>query len=361
MFKIFLIFSTFFLTLLAMNCTRNTSNSLTQIPYQPTLVTLDELERVPKMPIPADNPMTAEGIALGRQLFFDPILSLDSTFSCASCHAPERAFTDSKALAIGIRIRKGRRSSPSLVNVGYYYKGLFWDGRANTLEEQTLHPIQDSLEMGNTLKQIEINLQQHPDYPVLFRKAFGIEHKKQITKGLIAKAIAQFERTLISKNAKFDQVRRDEAQFTEAEQRGFAIFFDTSEELPHSECGHCHVDPLFTTLEYHNNGIQTGDQLNFPDLGRGAITGNRFDNGKFKVPTLRNIALTAPYMHDGRFKNLEEVIKHYESGGHPAENVSPNVRPLHFTERDRADLIAFLNALTDTTITRYPKFLTSDK
>ena len=171
----------------------------------------------------------------------------------------------------------------------------------------------------------------------------------------------QFERTLISKNAKFDQVRRDEAQFTEAEQRGFAIFFDTSEELPHSECGHCHVDPLFTTLEYHNNGIQTGDQLNFPDLGRGAITGNRFDNGKFKVPTLRNIALTAPYMHDGRFKNLEEVIKHYESGGHPAENVSPNVRPLHFTERDRADLIAFLNALTDTTITRYPKFLTSDK
>lgn len=339
-------FSTFLLLFIT-NCSRNTSNSLTQIPYQPTPVTLDELERLPKMAIPADNPLTVEGVSLGRRLFFDPILSLDSTFSCASCHQPERAFSDGKALAIGVRIRKGKRSSPSLVNIGYHYKGLFWDGRVITLEAQSLHPIQDSLEMGNTLERVGASLQQHSDYPVLFRKAFGIDNKAQITKDLVAKALAQFERTLISKNTKFDQVRRGEAQYTEAEQRGFAIFFDTSEELPHSECGHCHVDPLFTTLEFQNNGIQKSNHLNFLDNGKGAITGNHFDNGKFKVPTLRNIALTAPYMHDGRFKTLEEVLKHYESGGHPAENVSPNVRKLNFTTQDRADLIAFLNTLTE--------------
>jgi len=331
------------------NCSRNSVNSLTQIPYQPTSITLVELERLPKMSIPPDNPMTAEGIELGRRLFFDPILSLDSTFSCATCHQPEWAFSDGKALAIGVRIRKGKRSSPSLVNIGYHYKGLFWDGRAMTLEEQTLHPIQDSLEIGNTLERMEDNLQQHPDYPILFRKAFGISTKTQITKALIAKAIAQFERTLISKNAKFDQVQRSEARYTAAEQRGYEIFFDTSEKLPHSECGHCHVDPLFTTLEFQNNGIQKGDNLIFLDNGKGDITGNRFDNGKFKVPTLRNIALTAPYMHDGRFRTLEEVLKHYESGGHPAENASPNVRKLNFIKQDRADLIAFLNTLTDTT------------
>jgi cytochrome c peroxidase len=328
----------------AINCVRN---PLLQIPYTPTPVTLDELERIPRMHIPAHNPLTTEGIALGKKLFFDPILSFDSTFSCSSCHQPERAFADSKAVAIGIRLRKGRRSSPSLLNIGYHYKGLFWDGRAVTLEEQSLHPIQDSVEMGSRLEQVEKKLQQHSDYPVLFRKAFGIIHKNHITKDLIAKALAQFQRTLISKNTKFDQVQRGTAQFTAAEQRGFALFFDTSDTLPHSECGHCHVDPLFTTLEFHNNGIQQATNLNFSDLGRGAVTNNRFDNGKFKVPTLRNIARTAPYMHDGRFRTLEQVLQHYESGGHPAENVSPNVRKLHFTERDRADLIAFLNTLTD--------------
>jgi cytochrome c peroxidase len=341
-----LLFSSF---IMLINCSRNATNSLSAIPYQPTPITLNESDRLPKMVIPPDNPMTAEGIALGRKLFFDPIFSRDSTFSCGSCHLPERAFSDSKAVAIGIRMRKGRRSSPSLVNVGYNYTGFFWDGRSMTLEDQTLHPVVDSVEMGNTWDRVEESLQQHPDYPVLFRKAFGIESKAQITKDLIAKAIAQFERTLISKNAKFDQVQRGEAQYTEAEQRGFAIFFDTSSVLPHSECAHCHADPLFTTLEYQNNGIQKGDNLNFRDLGRGAITGNRYDNGKFKIPTLRNIALTAPYMHDGRFRTLEQVLDHYASGGHPAENVSPNVRKLNFTERDKADLIAFLNTLTDTT------------
>lgn len=339
----------FSLLMILLNCSRNTPNPFTQIPYQPTPVTLKESDRAPKMIIPADNPLTAEGIALGQQLFFDPILSLDSTFSCASCHQPERAFTDGKSVALGIRMRRGKRSAPSLINVGYYYKGLFWDGRVITLEEQTLHPIKDSVEMGNTLDRVEARLQQHPDYPILFRKAFGIQDKSKITSGLVAKAIAQYERTLISNNSKFDQVQRGEAQFTDAERRGFTIFFDTSKVMAMAECSHCHMDPLFTTLAYENNGLQQADNLNFPDKGRGAVTGNRFDNGKFKVPSLRNIALTAPYMHDGRFRTLEEVIDHYNTGGHPAENVSPNVRPLHLKAQDKADLIAFLNTLTDTT------------
>ncbi len=336
----------FFIILL--NCTRNTSQSFTKIPYQPTPVTLRESDRVPKMMIPTDNPLTAEGIELGRQLFFDPILSIDSTFSCASCHLPERAFSDGKRVAIGIRMRRGRRNSPSLVNVGYYYKGLFWDGRVITLEAQSLHPVIDSVEMGHTWDRVEQILQQHPDYPVLFRKAFGVEYKKQITRELVGKALAQFQRTLISKNSKFDQVQRGEAEFTDAERRGFTIFFDTSMVMAQAECSHCHMDPLFTTLAYENNGVQVADGLNYPDQGRGAITGNRYDNGKFKVPSLVNIALTAPYMHDGRFRTLEQVIDHYNSGGHPGENVSPNVRPLNLTEQDKQDLIAFLHTLTDT-------------
>lgn len=349
-----LLFS-FFITLL--NCTRNTSNSFNKISYQPTPVTLQESERVPKMIIPADNPLTAEGIELGRQLFFDPILSIDSTFSCASCHLPERAFSDGKRVAIGIRMRRGRRNSPSLVNVGYYYKGLFWDGRVLTLEEQSLHPVVDSVEMGHTWERLEQILQKHPDYPVLFRKAFGIEHKKQITRDLVGKALAQFQRTLISKNSKFDQVQRGEAQFTDAERRGFTIFFDTSSVMAMAECSHCHMDPLFTTLAYENNGVQIAKGLDYPDPGRGAVTGNPFDNGKFKVPTLRNIALTAPYMHDGRFRTLEEVIEHYDSGGHPGENVSPTVRPLKLTAQDKADLITFLYTLTDTMSLKMNQFV----
>lgn len=337
--------------LVIVNCSRQGGAApLLQIPYQPTAVTLRELEGLPKMRIPADNPLTAEGIALGRQLFFDPILSLDSTFSCGSCHLPERAFSDGKAIAMGIRMRRGKRSAPVLINIGYHDTGLFWDGRSPTLEDQTLHPVIDSVEMGDTWRNVEAKLQAHQAYPMLFRKAFGIENKNQITKDLVAKAIAQFQRTIISQDSKFDRVRRGEAQFSAAEQSGFTIFFDTSAVLPHAECAHCHMDPLFTTLEYQNNGIQQAQGWDFPDQGRGAVSGNRFDNGKFKVPTLRNIALTAPYMHDGRFRTLEAVIDHYNAGGHFAENLNPNIRQLHLTEQDKADLIAFLKTLTDSTL-----------
>jgi cytochrome c peroxidase len=184
----------------------------------------------------------------------------------------------------------------------------------------------------------------------MFRQAFGIQKKTDIDSVLVSRALAQYERTLFSANAKFDQVMRKEAVFTPAEKRGWTIFFDASPNLPFSECNHCHIDPLFTNLAYENNGIQAVKHLeDFPDPGRGAITKNRNDLGKFVVPTLRNIALTAPYMHDGRFSTLEEVIDHYASGGHLADNLNPNVRVLKLREQDKKDLIAFLHTLTDTT------------
>lgn len=348
----------FTLILLALtNCAHQHESSLTHIPYQPTTVDPPVLSGVPAMQIPADNPLTEEGIALGRRLFYDPILSKDSTISCGTCHQQARGFTDGKALSNGFDNRASKRSAMSLANVGFHSQGLFWDGRVATLEAQAIHPVQDTLEMNLEWVIAEDRLRHHSEYPILFRKTFGIERKEQITKDLIIKVLAQFERTLISKDSKFDRFKRGEVELTAAEARGFTIFFDTSAVLPHSECAHCHIDPLFSTLEYLNNGIQEVQELDdFPDKGRGAVTSNRYENGAFKVPTLRNIAQIAPYMHDGRFKTLDEVLDHYISGGHFAENLNPNVRKLHFSERDKQDLIAFLNTLTDSVFLQNPAF-----
>lgn len=167
---------------------------------------------------------------------------------------------------------------------------------------------------------------------------------------MVSKALAQFERSLLSFNSKFDRASRGEVDFSISELRGWSIFFDANQAVPNSECNHCHIDPLFSNLKYENNGLQVPDaDGNYPDNGLGKVTGNKYDNGKFRVPTLRNIALTAPYMHDGRLATLEEVLEHYNSGGHYGENVSPNVRPLHLDEQDKKDLLAFLNTLTDST------------
>jgi cytochrome c peroxidase len=301
-----------------------------------------------KMTHPEDNQLTEEGVELGRHLFYDPMLSLDSTISCSSCHLQALAFTDGKAFSLGINGRKGKRSAPSLVNIGYHYKGLFWDSRSPSLEEQAIHPIEDSLEMGNSWPVVVKRLQEHPSYPKMFKAAFGIK-KEEISKDWVTRALSQFQRTIISADSKYDRVLDGTARFTEEEQRGMTIFFDASEELPFSECGHCHTDPLFTDLSFENNGIDSDDDPE-RDKGKGALSGQAFDDGQFKVPTLRNIALTAPYMHDGRFQSLEEVVDHYTSGGHPGPNVSPNVRPLTLSEKDKQALIAFLNTLTDSTL-----------
>ncbi len=331
---------------------------LTDIPYQPHSYALEEPEGFVRMEVPPENPLTIEGVELGRQLFYDPILSADSTVSCATCHLPALAFSDGRPVSIGVKGRPGRRNAPSLVNVGYYYKGLFWDGRAATLEEQALHPVRDEREMAASWPAVVERLRRHPRYPHLFRQAFGIRHASQIDSLLVARALAQFQRTLISADSRFDRVKRlGIEEFSPAEKRGWTIFFDASMDVPHAECGHCHIDPLFTTQEFVNNGVEpVGADGHYPDPGRREVTGNRWDEGKFRVPTLRNIALTAPYMHDGRFATLGEVVDHYTSGGHFSDNVDPNVRQLKMEKRDKADLIAFLHTLTDTGFVNNPAF-----
>lgn len=305
---------------------------------------------------PVDNPTTQAGLDLGKSLFYDPILSVDSTISCSSCHLPALAFTDGRRVSIGVNGRKGRRNSPTLTNIGYRYETLFWDGRANDLESQALHPVADPNEMGGDWPMLIHKLRRHTYYGPALRDAFGLGTIADINPDHVGKALAQFQRSLISNNSKYDRVKRGEAEFTPQEARGHAIFFDEADiasgpyaDTPVGECAHCHTAPHFTNQRFFNNGLdEVHDLTKFRDLGRGAITGSIYENGLFRAPSLRNIALTAPYMHDGRMETLEAVIEHYNNGGHYAENRSANVRPLGFSEVDKADLLAFLQTLTDT-------------
>ncbi len=334
------------------------SDDLTRIPYNPIVYNVEMPADYPRLEQPQDNPMTVDGIRLGRKLFYDPILSVDSTISCGSCHSPSLSFTDGLSRSEGVN-GTTPRGSMSLVNVGLHYHGLFWDGRASTLEEQALMPVEDPIEMAETWDRVEQKLRKHPDYPADFRKAFGIEAIPMIDRFLAAKAIAQFERSLISGgNTRYDRFIRGEIFLEENEQNGYLMFFDLNPNLvPDAECGHCHNAPLFASDGYFNNGLQESpDLLGFSDTGFGSISGLQSDNGKFKAPTLRNLVFTAPYMHDGRFTTLSEVIDHYSSGGKTSPTKSEFLYPLHFTESQKADLLAFLLTLTDSTTLTNPEF-----
>lgn len=335
---------------------------LSDIPYDPVAYNLVVPQGYPQMEIPSDNPLTVDGVELGRHLFYDPILSADSTMSCASCHAPSGSFTDQLAVSVGIDGIAGRRSSMSLLNIGYVYEGLFWDGRSSTLEEQALLPVEDPIEMHNQWPNVVDKFKEHENYPTMFRKAFGIESRSEITKELAAKAIAQFERTLVSSGqSKYEQVRNVPGIFfTPEEQEGFELFI--FEENEHPGCTHCHktFNQMFTDHRFLNNGIEDlgGCDVehlnNFPDIGLGEVTGNIFDYGKFRVPTLLNIAHTGPYMHDGRFETLEEVLDHYSSGGFCAPNLDPNIQPFPMSIEERDAIITFLHSLTDTVFMNNP-------
>jgi cytochrome c peroxidase len=343
--------------LLLSACRKETpAGSLTDIPYAPEPVILQGPQGFPSMEIPPDNPTTLEGIDLGRRLFYDPVLSADYSMSCASCHLPGGSFTDNLAVSKGIDGTAGRRSSMSLLNIGFADQGLFWDGRSTTLEDQALLPVEDTIELHNTWTEVVDRLQEHDIYPELFRRAFGIERKDQITKELAAKAIAQFERTLISSGqSKYDRFFRGEVELSDEEFLGYVLFFDLDPDIPDAECGHCHNAPLFTTNQYFNNGIEPVSGLeSFPDQGRGAVSGDNFDNGRFRVPTLRNIEFTAPYMHDGRFQTLGEVVEHYNSGGHFQVNKDPLIRPLGLLDYEKEALIAFIKTLSDTAFIQEP-------
>ncbi len=322
---------------------------LIHIPFEQISYNLVIPESLQPVEIPASNPLTQDGVELGRHLFFDPILSVDSTLSCSSCHDPKLAFTDGEMTSEGVTGERGIRSSMSLINSVYFNTGMFWDGRSPSLEDQALLPIEDPKELNDDWENVEAKMRRSSFYPEMFRKAFGIDDRKEITRQLAAKALAQYQRTLLVGNSKFDRFSRNEIFLEEDERIGFQMFFDSSALFPDAECAHCHPPPLFTTNEYINNGIEPiSDLSEFEDKGRGEVSGNSFDNGKFRVTSLRNIELSAPYMHDGRFETLEEVLDHYDLGGSGLINEDELITPLDLTEEQKQQIIAFLKTLTDT-------------
>ena len=334
------------------------SDSLLDIVYNPVAYELKIPDHFPTMIIPEDNPLTVDGVTLGRHLFYDPLLSSDNSMSCSSCHLPEGNFTDNLAVSPGVTGQVGERSSMSLLNIGFNNNGFFWDGRVPTLEEQALLPVEDPIELHDMWPSVVEELKVHEDYPAMFRKAFGISDTSEITRTLVVKAIAQFERTLVSSgNSKYDRVIAGTEVFTDEELLGHNIFFDIDPDVSrHAECGHCHNAPLFTTNEYFNNGLDDVDGGQISDLGLGGVTLIDTDNGKFRVPSLRNVLISAPFMHDGRFLTIEEVIDHYDQNVIPSRNVDPNLRILNLSQGDRAALLAFIRTLEDPDFTQNPDF-----
>lgn len=293
-----------------------------------------EIHHLGTVPTPDDNPTTKEKIELGRKLFFDKRLSVDGTVSCASCHLPELAFTDGQALSKGIFGKRSFRNSPSLLNAGYLETVMF-DAHIASLEEQVLVPLTDTVEMGANVKEVVHYLQSIPGY----QKAAQDIYQRDFDIWVLTRSIAAFERSLISDNSKYDQWKRGEVTFSPEEQRGHDLFFN---EL---YCTKCHPAPHFTNYQAENNGLY----LDYgEDMGRFRIHFDSLDIGSFKVPSLRNIELTAPYMHDGSISTLKGVFYHYASGGKGNNLQDSSIQPFDLTRQKINDLTSFLQTLTDT-------------
>jgi cytochrome c peroxidase len=287
------------------------------------------------VPVPPGNVRHAAKIELGKQLFYDGRLSRNNQVSCAYCHIPGSGFSDPHPTSLGVDDLLGGRQAPTVLNAALSPL-LFWDGRARSLEEQTLGPIQNPVEMAETLDHLVSKLQTIKGYQKQFRNVFGTEISSQG----IAKAIAAFARTLISTNSAFDQYAGGNKQaMNQAAIRGIALFKNKA------RCILCHNGPNFTDNQFHNLGVPQVGPMNM-DLGRYNVTRQERDKGAFKTPTLRSILETAPYMHDGVFLSLEEVIEFLDKGGGANPNLSPLMKPLGLTQEEKADLLAFLEALT---------------
>jgi cytochrome c peroxidase len=311
--------------------------------------------------VPEDNPLTEEGVQLGRMLFYDPRLSGDNTVSCSTCHMQHLAFTDGKERAVGVSGKPLPFNSMALVNLLWGPQHFFWNGRADSLEQQALMPIQNPDEMNQDIDELIAELSSDDDYPALFGQAYG-----RVSPENIAKAIASFERTLVSADSRYDRFLRGEIKLSSNEEMGRKLFMahpDVKVSLRGGNCIDCHSQFLTSGFKtfydgFSNNGLD-GEVRMQPGLQE--VTGERSDRGKFKVPTLRNIAMTAPYMHDGRFATLEQVLDHYNEGIHISSTLSPLIleadnRPahdvpteasLHLSEEEKLAVIAFLHTLTD--------------
>lgn len=317
--------------------------------YAPTPYDLDIPDALPPIIVPEDNYLTEEGVTLGRMLFYDPILSGDSSQSCSSCHNQAYAFTDDgNRFSLGIDGLPGKTNAMALFNLGYGER-FFWNGRALSMEHQAGMPVEDPLEMNAHWPVVETRLNAHPTYPELFFRAFGTS---EISREWVEKAIAQFERTIYSGDAPYDTYQPNYSWPTAEAQYGYQMFFS---EI--GDCGHCHTEDLLTDYSYRNNGL---DSVFGPEnWGLYEITGDSNDMGKFKVPTLRNIALTAPYMHDGRFNTLEEVLDHYNTGICDVPETDLFLKKPDRTilnDYQKSCILAFLHTLTDTIFLNNPDY-----
>ena len=305
--------------------------------------------------LPRDNPLIEERVRLGEKLFHEPALSHDGTLSCSSCHKENAAFADPRRFSMGVRDQRGVRNAMPLFNLAWK-NSFFWDGRAPALRAQALMPIQDHTEMDESLTNVVVKLTHprpqtpdpRPDYPELFEAAFG---SPEITSEKIGLALESFVLTLTSFDSKFDRAARGQEKLTPEEQRGLELFmteYDPRRQQYGADCFHCHGGALFQSQAFGNNGLDS----EFKDIGRAKVTGKDSDKGKFSVPSLRNIALTAPYMHDGRFRTLDEVIEHYSTGMKRSATLDPNLAKhpdggVPLSDADKKALVAFLKTLTD--------------
>jgi cytochrome c peroxidase len=368
--KVFIIFSALFLLAFLFEQCKPDKNCPDPDPNDPDSLyvgipdTIVRPYRFPPINLPSGNPLTKEGVLLGRMLFYDPVLSSDSSISCSSCHIQEFAFADGgKKFSLNI-FGPTRRNTPPLFNLIWFEK-FFWDGRSNTLPQQ----VNDALlhEQNFISSQSVAKLQSRSEYVALFKKAFG--RPGDITDEKILKALAQFMMTLISGDSKFDKVMRGQASFTPSEDRGFySLFLKDTIDLG-ADCFHCHASAAGTNFNtfvdngFHNNGLDAANNFNdFTDKGLGEITGNFLDNGKFKTPHLRNIEVTGPYMRDGRFTTLEQVVNFYNDSLKMSPTNDPQIKTAfrgglrYLSQQDKDDLIAFMKTLTDTAFLHNPKF-----
>jgi len=313
-------------------------------------VSLEIPAHFPEATWPADNVLTKAGISLGRRLFNDGRLSATNQISCASCHWEQLAFSDPPRFSTGTDGQQGKRNSMPLMNLAWK-SSFFWDGRVSSLREQVMHPIKDPLEMNETPGHVVAKLQRDRFYPGSFAKVFG---SPGITAERLGLALEQYLLTLVSGNSKLDRALRGKETLTDEEKRGFELFFTESDPgrgIRGADCFHCHGGAHFTNNAFMNNGLDADGSI--ADAGREKVTGNRADRGKFMVPSLRNLTLTDPYMHDGRFDTLEEVIEHYDRGVKRTETLDPNLAKhlsrggLGLNPDEKRALVAFLETLTD--------------
>ena len=308
------------------------------------VIRIDAPLGLPPIPVPRDNPQTAEGVALGRKLFYEKKLSRDNTLACASCHNPLLGFTDGQKHSTGIGGKMGTRNAPTVINAAYF-PSLFWDGRASSLEDQADKPITNPIEMGQGHDLWVSKLDADPTYKAAFQKAFG---PGPATLGKVTKALATFERTVISGNSPFDRYRYggDKKALSPAAIRGLAIF----EDPKRGNCAACHTVgekyALFSDGKFHNIGDGVNGEGELTDLGRYNETKIESDKGAFKTPSLRNIAQTAPYMHDGSLKTLKSVVDFYAGGGNSNPYLDKQIKEIKLTGKERSDLVEFLKSLT---------------